>query len=136
MTVGGRTSAYVAELQCLRGHAHGTTSLEGPRKDEVDDESDLTPLSDDVNAVKETAPRSRKRKAGAVVSILYRLSEAECEIGCHLKAFCTTTSETKDQERRHSKDRGSSLRCTTAQLRPGSGASFSVSRCSVIVCMV
>ena len=77
MTVGGRTSAYVAELQCLRSHAHGPTSPEGRRKDEVDDGSDLTPLSDDVDAAKEAVPRSRKRKAGAVVSILYHSSEAE-----------------------------------------------------------
>ncbi|EPS99592.1 hypothetical protein FOMPIDRAFT_1030790 [Fomitopsis schrenkii] len=65
VTVGGRTSAFVAELQHLRGRAPGPSSRKRRRKDEEDDESDLTPLSDDEDAQKAVATK-KKRKASAV----------------------------------------------------------------------
>ena len=64
MTVGGRTSAYVAELQHLRGHARASTSRKRLRKDEDDDESDLTPLSEDEGMTSEVDTKSKKRKVG------------------------------------------------------------------------
>ncbi|TFY81609.1 hypothetical protein EWM64_g2407 [Hericium alpestre] len=63
LTVGGRTSAYVAELQKLPSKSH----LPASAKDEAEDageESDLTPLSaSDTEVVVGTSiPKSRKRK--------------------------------------------------------------------------
>lgn len=127
MTVGGRTSAYVAELQRLRGHTPGLTSRKGRRKDEEDDESDLTPLSEDEDAVGKTNAKSRKRKASAIVMVAYRSSEAKRCIGCYLKTLSKDVSETTDQEHRYSRHLIPCSMCALAQLRCGRGMSSFVS---------
>ncbi|KZT67651.1 hypothetical protein DAEQUDRAFT_728891 [Daedalea quercina L-15889] len=65
ITVGGRTSAYVAELQRLGQRVSGLTqTTRGQRRDEseADSESDLTPLSED-EVPNNTERTSKKRKA-------------------------------------------------------------------------
>ncbi|KAI0733938.1 AtMMH-1 [Fomitopsis betulina] len=59
VTVGGRTSAFVAELQLLRGHAPVSSSAKRRREDE---ESDLSPLSDDEDAQKAVTTKKKRKK--------------------------------------------------------------------------
>ncbi|OCH92660.1 hypothetical protein OBBRIDRAFT_811507 [Obba rivulosa] len=66
ITVGGRTSAYVAELQKLsQAMTTGITRLTNCVQADNDSESELTPLSDSDNEKKEKPIRKRKTQSGS-----------------------------------------------------------------------
>ncbi|VDB95426.1 unnamed protein product [Peniophora sp. CBMAI 1063] len=93
VTVGGRTSAFVAELQTLSTTGVGTPESE---------ESDLTPLSGDEEELN-TRPTERKEKEGIPISSLMRFITLQSMLKYDTLRYVTTS--TKRQERYVTQDR-------------------------------